>query len=527
VGITRYWSTVRYLKSSQVFFQLWYRLKQQLPKKKYDKYFSHTVIPIRSNLLYLIASQQKYSGNNSFLFLHIKHQFPEVIDWDIQQHGKLWNYNLQYFDYLFDNKLTIDACLPLISDCAAQINSGALALEPYPVSLRLVNWILYCGEKGITDGLIELAIKKQIAYLEDNLEYHIQANHLLENYIALVVSACYLNDAPKLKKYYAKLTAQVDEQVLADGAHYECTPMYHCIILSKLLLILDILSSNKFAFIDTAFLRQKTADMLGWLKAYAFEDGSYAHYNDSTNGVVVSVDAIHAAAKHLSIYASTLQLGTSGYRKLTNAKFQLLADCGKVMPSYQPGHTHSDMLSFCLHANGLPVIVDTGVSTYENNAIRHFERSTAAHNTVHINNENQSDVWSSFRVGKRANISIHTSEKSFLSAKHDGYLSRYGILHQRSFSMSDKSCLITDELIGKKRRFDYAIASLHFFPEIDVNQVDSQTLLINSSLTIRFEGAASMSIGEYAYANGYNLRLSAKCVQVQFTDQLVTSISLN
>ena len=197
------------------------------------------------------------------------------------------------------------------------------------------------------------------------------------------------------------------------------------------------------------------------------------------------------------------------------------------MPSYQPGHTHSDMLSFCLHVNGLPVIVDTGVSTYDNTAVRHFERSTAAHNTVHINGQNQSDVWSSFRVGKRANISINTSEQFFLRAKHDGYLSRYGILHQRSFSMSDKSCVITDELIGNKRRFDYAIASLHFIPDTVVDQVDSQTLLINSNVSIRFEGAASLFIGTYAYANGYNQRSVAKCVQVQFSNQLVTTISLN
>jgi hypothetical protein len=40
-------------------------------------------------------------------------------------------------------------------------------------------------------------------------------------------------------------------------------------------------------------------------------------------------------------------------------------NCGNILPSYQPGHSHADMLHFILYVSGKPVIVDTGISTYE------------------------------------------------------------------------------------------------------------------------------------------------------------------
>ena len=79
----------------------------------------------------------------------------------------------------------------------------------------------------------------------------------------------------------------------------------------------------------------------------------------------------------------------------------LIFDCGPLGPDYQPGHGHCDVLSYELSLHGQRVVVDTGVSTYEPCAERLYERSTAAHNTLRVDGEEQAEVWASFRVGRR------------------------------------------------------------------------------------------------------------------------------
>ena len=51
------------------------------------------------------------------------------------------------------------------------------------------------------------------------------------------------------------------------------------------------------------------------------------------------------------------------------------------------------------------MVTDVGVSTYEKNERRHLERSTASHNCISWG-DNSSDVWSGFRVGRRANVKL-------------------------------------------------------------------------------------------------------------------------
>ena len=62
--------------------------------------------------------------------------------------------------------------------------------EPYPVSLRVVNWIkwLTAGEPLAKDDAeaVSASICQQMRSLRRRLEYHLLANHLLSNAKALV-----------------------------------------------------------------------------------------------------------------------------------------------------------------------------------------------------------------------------------------------------------------------------------------------------------------------------------------------------
>ena len=69
--------------------------------------------------------------------------------------------------------------------------------------------------------------------------------------------------------------------------------------------------------------------------------------------------------------------------------------------------------------------MNSGVSEYGESSERLRQRGTASHNTLMINNEDSSEVWSGFRVAKRARAFVQKVEFDAavqrVSAFHNGY----------------------------------------------------------------------------------------------------------
>src|SRR5204863_9681114 len=105
-------------------------------------------------------------------------------------------------------------------------------------------------------------------------------------------------------------------------------------------------------------------------------------------------------------------------------------------PDHLPGHAHADTLSFELSLREQRVLVNTGTSTYEVAAERLRQRGTAAHNTVVVDGVDSSEVWSSFRVARRARPLAASwgrdGDALWLSAGHEGYRRLPGkVIHRR------------------------------------------------------------------------------------------------
>ena len=198
----------------------------------------------------------------------------------------------------------------------------------------------------------------------------------------------------------------------------------------------------------------------------------------------------------------------------------MIADVGEVGPTYQPGHAHSDTLSFVLYCQRKPIIVDRGISTYEKNQIRQDERATASHNTVVINSKEQTDVWGGFRVGRRAKPVIMEESKSFLKASHTGY-DRLGVRHVREWQIKEKQLLILDKIIGK---VDECVAYIHFDPEVLIEQLEKGTYKINNTI-LTIKNAISIDMEDYFFCLGFNKSETAKRLLIIFSDELKTYIT--
>ena len=145
---------------------------------------------------------------------------------------------------------------------------------------------------------------------------------------------------------------------------------------------------------------------------------------------------------------------------------RLLLDAGEVCPDRLPAHGQADTFSFLLSVAGRAMVVDPGLHSYAAGEMRDYCRSTRAHSTVEVDGEDSSEVWSSFRVGRRARIrplqaSVGGRLATF-SAEHDGYR-HLGVRHARLVShLAPGAWLVVDRL--RARGFHDYRSRVHLHP---------------------------------------------------------------
>ena len=233
------------------------------------------------------------------------------------------------------------------------------------------------------------------------------------------------------------VSAQLEEQVLADGAHYELSPMYHCVILERILdsyNLLSVADDMLFEGLEAMriLLRDKAVIMLAWMEAMVVADDTIPLLNDSANGVALTPKMLREYARRLQIKWDKGILGASGYRHIVQSSYEVIIDMAPLGVSYNLGHAHADTSTFLLWTKSRALFVDTGTSTYNAGERRNYERSTRAHNVVVVDGENSSKVWGTFRCAQRAQVIIEKDGPDEYAFLHDGYRDK-GILCRRSF----------------------------------------------------------------------------------------------
>ena len=515
--------TISYLKPRQIMNRVYYIFRYS-----YRKWtaFSYPSLSVKSiNLISLNQSILSLASfeNDNFTFLNKKKEFTDSIDWNFGDYGKLWLYNLNYFDYLYQKNISKEDGLRLIYDFIEKSEKIKDGMMPFPISLRGINWIKFLVKHNIIDEKINNSLYTQYSILLDNLEYHILGNHLLENGFSLLFGAYYFDDAILHEKAKEILVTELEEQILSDGAHFELSPMYHQIMLFRILDCINLLQNN-LKEKDTEFLQflqQKASMMLSWLNNITFQDGSIPLLNDSTNGIAPTSKELFEYASRLNITYEKMMFNESGYRKFKNTKYECIVDVGNIGPDYIPGHAHADTFNFVLYVNDYPFIVDTGLSTYETNERRMLERSTSSHNTVEIDGINQSEVWGGFRVARRAKIVSLKENDNSVEAMHDGYRRR-GILHTRKFVALENIFIIEDRIESKKEHT--CVNYLHFYPGLEPN-IKNNEILINN-IKIKIKNYDNIQIENYLYAKEFNLLIEAKRVKIMFTKNLKMEIMI-
>lgn len=418
----------------------------------------------------------------------------DQIGWNPKKYEKLWIYNLHYFDCLNDSSSTKsnfkDDLYIIHKWINENVNFHGVGWDPYPTSLRIVNWVKWSINNNYIDEKIMKSINLQTEWLFKRMEWHLLGNHLFANAKALLFSYFFL-DGKNSDKWLTLgleiLTKELQEQILADGGNFELSPMYHGIFLEDLLDIINISSSGlNFLNADKVNeLKKYSKKMIDWMNVMSHDDGQISFFNDSAFGISPTVKQLTKYAKSFGIEISSgvdhfIHLKDSGYIKLKNDNVSSILDVGKIGPDYLPGHAHADSLAFELSYKNNRIFVNGCTSTYEIGKKRIKQRSTLSHNTVEINNKNSSDIWSSFRVGKRAktfDLKInHKIGCSSVSCSHDGYTSfKNSIIHNREWTLKENNFQIIDKISG---RYNSATGTYILHPNVKIIKNNSKNYLL-------------------------------------------------
>lgn len=515
--------TVRHLKPVQITGRLRFRMARPKP----DLSPAPVRRSARGKLTLPAARRASMTGPATFVFLNAAGGLDA--GWDNPKVPKLWRYNLHYFDDLnADGAQLRRAWQSALIDRWIAENPAAAGSgwEPYPTSLRIVNWVKYSLTGAALDACAEHSLAVQARWLRQRLEWHLLGNHLFVNAKALIFAGCYFEGLEAegwLRTGLDILLRELPEQLLPDGGQFELSPMYHALMVEDLLDLLALEGAYRYPALTPMAdrLRGVLPGALNWLAALSHPDGDVAFFNDSAIGIAPDNAQLYAYAQRLGFEApadpDSLYLPDSGYLRLVLGGAVLLADLACIGPDYLPGHSHADTLSIELSLGAQRVIVNSGTSIYGLGPERLRQRGTPAHSTVTVAGQDSSEVWSGFRVGRRARpavaaVTINGAEQGF-AASHDGYCALPGCpRHTRRAKLSPTGLWIEDRVTGQHP----AQARYHLHPDIEVETRGTLgRLTLPNGRAITLEASAALSTEPGTWHPEFGLSWPNTCLVLQ------------
>jgi len=474
-GVALYWNTIRHLKPIQLYGRVWFGLSRPRVDLRPAPARRHAAAGA-----WVPGAERPASmhGPGRFEFLNDARELAEH-GWDDPRLGRLWRYHLHYFDDLNASDAASRAAwhYELLTRWVRENPPPrGTGWEPYPTSLRIVNWIKWALRGNALPPECVQSLAVQVRWLSRRVETHLLGNHLFVNAKALVFAGLYF-DGPEatgwLERGLRILTAQVPEQILPDGGQFERSTMYHALALEDMLDLCNLAATYGMAIASR--WRVLTGSMRAWLMTMCHPDGQISQFNDAALDIAPAPQALEQYARRLGLAGlatpqPVTQLGDSGYVRVERAPAVVLLDVAPVGADHVFAHAHADTLSFELSLFGRRVLVNSGTSCYGCGAERLRQRGTAAHNTVVVDGADSSEVWSDFRVGRRARpIGLAVARDGVIEVRcaHDGYERLPGKPgHTRRWSIGADALVVHDTISGS---FRSAQARFHLHPSVIVH----------------------------------------------------------
>ncbi|WP_336135434.1 alginate lyase family protein [Natronomonas amylolytica] len=303
------------------------------------------------------------------------------------------------------------------------------AWTPWSVSLRVIFWSRYLawretnGQTTVSAGFersFRREVYKNALFLNEHVERDVGGNHLIENGAALVVAGVLFEEPSWVDRGKSILSETATEQFLDDGFHFERSPMYHILTLTRYLTTCDLLNRSQIPISDE--LNSVAREATEFLKFLRPPNGHIPLLNDSVYNQALPLESclryanalgfdkdLNSPQQMLSSHRAPTK-ESSGYYWLRTNNGAMLIDGGPVGPPHLPGHSHSDTLSVLLWINDRPIATDTGTFGYDSGHLRQYARGVQGHNTVQVGDTEPIAIGGKYLMGPRTDPTVRFQE---------------------------------------------------------------------------------------------------------------------
>jgi uncharacterized heparinase superfamily protein len=328
---------------------------------------------------------------------------------------------------------------------------AAVAAEPEVTARRVVAWIVNAGL------LLEGAEPEFHQLLTRTLGAELRALDraaplappglprlvcLLALVLACLAVAGHDRDRSRIE---ARLVAELAHQILPDGGHVSRNADAVVEALLDLLPVRQCYAARGLEPPPT--LVEASTRMLAFVRSASTTTRALARFN----GVGQPRADTLATVLSLEATASTpaTGLGASGYARLVRGATTLTADCAPPPPLEHATAAHAGCLSFELaHANHA-VIVNRGAPGPAHRRLQPDARATASHSTLTVADQSSARLIPAPRLARfaggppirgparvEAAVTEGGAGEARLLASHDGYLARFGLMHERRLDLA-------------------------------------------------------------------------------------------
>ena len=351
----------------------------------------------------------------------------------------------------------------------------------------------------------------------------------LEAAVVDVLSGVCLDDsARRLETSLAHLEAQIARQVLPDGGHVSRSPEALLHAYRLIVMVIDALAATENPVpVGIRSAHDRIAPML---RFFRHGDGGLALFNGGSECDPRMVEALLARDEIHGL--PFLHAPHSGYQRLTAGRTFALMDCGIAPTGPFSVGAHAGCLAFELSAAGQRIVVNCGAESASSVSWAGALRATAAHSTVTLADTSMAtilrpglarDLLGARLLGGPTRVDTSREEISQgwrVDGRHDGYFKAFGILHERSLSLSPRGNVLSgmDRLVpnpdGASRKPVSFAARFHIHPDVRVSpsQGGGFILKLPNGEGWRFRCSGDAVIEESVYLGTGTLRRTEQFV---------------
>ncbi|MGY3441643.1 MULTISPECIES: heparinase II/III family protein [unclassified Bradyrhizobium] len=267
-------------------------------------------------------------------------------------------------------------------------------------------------------------------------------------------SLCLANQARNIKSATRRLSDELQRQILPDGGHISRNPGALVELLSDLLPLRQTFAARNIA--PPPALLNAIDRMMPMLRFFRHGDGSFALFNGMSTAPSDLVATLLAYDDTRGVPMASMP--HTGFQRLDAGNTTLIIDTGPPPPASVSQDAHAGCLSFELSSGVSRIVVNCGMPSTGRDNWRPFARSTAAHSTLTYHDTSSCqfvELSAMKRLLRGAPITSGPSnvenyreavpDGDVLTASHDGYLSRFGVIHRRVLMVSQDGTRLEGE----------------------------------------------------------------------------------